>query len=79
VKPVACLICCAASLVFGAGFRQSLWVKALAIQSGSSRPVVIVATDLVGLPAEVADEVAVRTRWWTIWSTTGNRNRLRRK
>jgi neutral ceramidase len=90
VKAVACLICCAASSVFGAGFqagvarveitpreaiwmsgyasrshpstgiRQALWAKALAIQSGSGRPTVIVSTDLVGLPAEVADEVAVR-------------------
>jgi neutral ceramidase len=90
VKAVACLICCAPFLVFGAGFqagvarveitprepiwmsgyasrnhpftgiRQKRWAKALAIQSGSSRPVVIVATDLVGLPAEVADEVAAR-------------------
>jgi neutral ceramidase len=42
------------------GIRQALWAKALAIQSGSDRPVVIVSTDLVGLPAEVADEVAAR-------------------
>jgi hypothetical protein len=44
------------------GVRQALWAKALAIQTGSSRPVVIVATDLVGLPAEVADEVAARAQ-----------------
>jgi len=92
VKTVACLICCAAPSVFGAGLqagvarveitprepiwmsgyasrshpstgiRQALWAKALAIQSGSGRPVVIVATDLVGLPAEVADEIAARAQ-----------------
>jgi hypothetical protein len=44
------------------GVRQPLCAKALAIQSGSGRPVVIVATDLVGLPAEVADEVAARAQ-----------------
>jgi neutral ceramidase len=42
------------------GVRQPLWAKALALESGSGGPVVIVATDLVGLPAEVADEVAAR-------------------
>lgn len=92
MKTVACLICCAAPSVFGAGLqagvarveitprepiwmsgyasrshpstgiRQALWAKALAIQSGSGRPVVIVATDLVGLPAEVADEIAARAQ-----------------
>lgn len=44
------------------GVRQPLWAKALAIESGSDKPVVIVATDLVGLPAEVADEVAARAQ-----------------
>ncbi len=44
------------------GVRQALWAKSLAIESGSGRPVVIVATDLVGLPAEVADEVAARAQ-----------------
>lgn len=42
------------------GVRQALWAKAVAIESGSGRPVVIVATDLVGLPEEVAGEVAAR-------------------
>ena len=44
------------------GVRQALWAKALALESDSGGPVVIVATDLVGLPAEVADEVASRAR-----------------
>jgi hypothetical protein len=44
------------------GIRQALWAKALALESNSGRPVVIVATDLVGLPAEVADEVAARAQ-----------------
>jgi neutral ceramidase len=44
------------------GVRQALWAKALAIESGDGRPLVIVATDLVGLPAEVADEVAPRAQ-----------------
>jgi neutral ceramidase len=44
------------------GVRQALWAKALALDSGEHRPMVIVATDLVGLPAEVADEVAARAQ-----------------
>src|SRR5258708_4163428 len=40
------------------GVRQTLWAKALAIDAGSGGRVVIVTTDLIGLPAEVADEVA---------------------
>jgi neutral/alkaline ceramidase-like enzyme len=40
--------------------RQPLWARALAIDDGSRAPMVIVATDLIGLPAEVADQVAAR-------------------
>lgn len=41
---------------------QHLWVRALAIDAGSGGRVVIVSTDLVGLPAEVADQVAGRAK-----------------
>jgi len=44
------------------GVRQPLWARALAVDSGSGQPIVIVATDLIGLPAEVADRVAERAR-----------------
>jgi hypothetical protein len=44
------------------GVRQALWAKSLALENGSGGRVVIVATDLVGLPAEVADEVAARAQ-----------------
>jgi neutral ceramidase len=40
--------------------RQPLWARALAIDEGSRLRTVIVATDLIGLPAEVADQVAAR-------------------
>lgn len=40
--------------------RQPLWARALAIDDGSGARTVIVATDLIGLPAEVADQVAAR-------------------
>src|SRR5438270_13890400 len=40
------------------GVRQPLWARALAIESAGGR-VVIVAIDLVALPAEVSDQVAV--------------------
>jgi len=44
------------------GVSQRLWARALALESGSGGRVVIVATDLIGLPAEIADEVAARAR-----------------
>jgi hypothetical protein len=44
------------------GVRQPLWARALALESGSGGRLVIVATDLIGLPAEIADEVAARAR-----------------
>ena len=40
--------------------RQSLYARALAIDPGDGRRVVIIGTDLVGLPAEVADAAAAR-------------------
>ena len=42
--------------------RQPLWARALAIDPGSGGRVVIVSTDLIGLPFEVADQVAARAR-----------------
>jgi hypothetical protein len=44
------------------GVRLPIWARALAIDDGARRPVVIVSTDLVGLQAEVADQVAERVR-----------------
>src|SRR4051812_43382918 len=44
------------------GVRLHLWARALAIADGSGPPVVIVSTDLVGLPPEVAAQVADRSR-----------------
>ena len=43
------------------GVRHPLFARALAIDAGSG-PVVIVSTDLIGLPFEVSDEVAARAR-----------------
>jgi neutral ceramidase len=43
------------------GVRQPLYARALAIDDGSGKPTVIVATDLIGLPAELADQVAARS------------------
>jgi hypothetical protein len=43
------------------GVRHPIFVRALAIDSGSG-PVVFVSTDLIGLPFEVSDEVAARAR-----------------
>ena len=40
--------------------RQPLWARALAIEDGSGARTIIVASDLIGLPAEVADQVAAR-------------------
>jgi hypothetical protein len=42
--------------------RQPLWARALAIDDGGRTRTVIVATDLIGLPVEVADQVAERAR-----------------
>ena len=42
--------------------RQQLWARALAISDGAGAPTVIVATDVIGLPAEVAEQVAQRVR-----------------
>jgi hypothetical protein len=42
------------------GVRQSLWARALVIEAAPGGRVVIVSTDLVGLPAEVSAEVAAR-------------------
>ena len=42
------------------GVRQPLYARALAIDPGSGGRVVIVSTDLVGIPAEIADEAAAR-------------------
>jgi hypothetical protein len=44
------------------GVRQHLWARALAIEAPPGGRVVIVTTDLVGLPAEVSGEVAERAR-----------------
>jgi hypothetical protein len=40
--------------------RSELWAKALAIEDPSGARVVIVTTDLIGLPAEISDAVAKR-------------------
>lgn len=37
---------------------QDIWAKALAIEDGKGGRVVIVTTDLIGLPREISDEVA---------------------
>jgi neutral ceramidase len=42
--------------------RQPLWARALALDDGGRTRTVIVATDLIGLPAEVADQVADRAK-----------------
>ncbi|MCP5113360.1 MAG: hypothetical protein GY953_21210, partial [bacterium] len=42
------------------GVQQSLWAKALAIEDGSGGRLVIVTTDLIGLPRAMSDEVAAR-------------------
>jgi hypothetical protein len=42
------------------GVLQPLWAKALAIESSSRQRIVIVTIDVVGIPREVADEVASR-------------------
>jgi hypothetical protein len=42
------------------GVSQDLWAKALAIEDGKRNRVVIVTTDLIGLPRAVGDEIAAR-------------------
>jgi neutral ceramidase len=42
------------------GVEQDLWAKALALRDSSGRRVVLVTTDLIGLPRAISDEVAAR-------------------
>lgn len=42
------------------GVLTPLWAKALALESGPGRRIVIVSTDVVGVPRVVADQVAAR-------------------
>ncbi len=42
------------------GVAQDLWAKALALRDGKGQQVVLVTTDLVGLPRAISDEVAAR-------------------
>ena len=42
------------------GTLTPLWAKALALESGPGRKIVIVTTDVVGVPRVVVDEVAAR-------------------
>ncbi len=44
------------------GVLLRLWAKALAIESGPGKRIVIVTADVVGFPREVADEVAFRAK-----------------
>jgi hypothetical protein len=44
------------------GVLAPLWAKALAIESSPSNRIVIVSTDVIGIPRLVADEVAARVR-----------------
>jgi neutral ceramidase len=44
----------------GTSVRQDLWAKALALEDGKGGRIVIVTTDLIGLPPEVSDAVAAR-------------------
>jgi len=44
------------------GVRQNLWARALVIEAASGGRVVIVTTDLVGLPPEVSAQVAERAQ-----------------
>ncbi len=44
------------------GVEQELWAKALALRDGEGHPVVLVTTDLIGLPRVISDEVAARVR-----------------
>src|SRR5215212_9474029 len=42
------------------GALLKLWARALAIESGNGQRIVIVSTDVVGIPRAVADDVAAR-------------------
>ena len=42
------------------GVEQDLWAKALALRDPGGRQVVLVTTDLIGLPRAISDEVAAR-------------------
>ncbi len=42
------------------GVEQELWAKALALRDAGGPPVVLVTTDLIGLPRAISDEVAQR-------------------
>jgi Neutral/alkaline non-lysosomal ceramidase, N-terminal len=42
------------------GVEQDLWAKALALRDGHGGQVVLVTTDLIGLPRAISDEVASR-------------------
>jgi neutral ceramidase len=42
--------------------RQDLWAKALALDDGKGGRIVIVTTDLIGLPYNLTDEVAARCK-----------------
>jgi hypothetical protein len=44
------------------GVIHDLWAKALAIEDPAGRRVVIVTTDLIGLPREVSTEIAARVK-----------------
>jgi len=44
------------------GVEQELWAKALALRDPGGHQVVLVTTDLIGLPRAISDEVAVRVR-----------------
>ena len=44
------------------GVVHDLWAKALALEDSRGELVVIVTTDLIGLPREVSDEVAARVK-----------------
>ena len=44
------------------GVLHDIWAKALALEDAQGRRVVIVATDLIGLPREVSEEVAARAK-----------------
>jgi neutral ceramidase len=42
------------------GALHNLWAKALAIESGPGQRIVVVSTDVVGIPRTIADDVAAR-------------------
>src|SRR5450759_3247203 len=45
-----------------ANVRQDLWAKALALRDPQGHRVVLVTTDLIGLPRQVSEAVAARAR-----------------